>query len=91
MKKEGLNLDKREVVGSIFRGLVTGGSWIRLAYWAKSVNGRRITPSLVYVDGMANWTLSLTGPDGATVFEGSGETLEAVTIEAVAKLGKDWG
>lgn len=80
---------KTEAIGGIFRGLVTGGSWIRLTMWAKSVSGRRVSVQLEYSDGLANWTLTLFAPDGSTVFTGSSSSLEGVTIQAVAALGKE--
>jgi len=59
---------------------------MRLAMWAKR-DGRKILLSLEYVDGLANWNLTLK--EGAsTVFDGSGASLEEVTVMAVAALGK---
>lgn len=77
----------REVIGSVFKGLLTGGSWIRLAMWAKMGAGRKLALTLEYTEQVANFTLTLT-ENGATVFEGQGPSWDVVTFEAVAALGK---
>lgn len=77
----------REVIGSVFRGLLTGGSWMRLAIWAKMGAGRKLALTLEYPDGLANFALTLT-ENGSTVFEESGASWEAVTMSAVSALGK---
>lgn len=77
----------REVIGSVFKGLLTGGSWVRLAMWTKMGEGRKLALSLEYTEGSANFTLVLT-ENGNAVFEGHGPNWDAVTFEAVAALGK---
>jgi len=80
-------VDKREFIGGLFRGALTGGSWVRLVTWTKHQDTRSLNVFLCYPGGQAAWMLSLK--DGSTtVFEGTNETLEAVTIQAVAALGK---
>jgi hypothetical protein len=83
-------VNKQQVVGSIFRGLVSGGSWVRIVYWAKKDIGRKIKIELEYSpNDIADWTLTLLNSDKTTRFEGKGTTLEAVTIDAMSALGKE--
>ena len=77
----------REVIGSVFKGLLTGGSWVRLVMWTKMGAGRKLALTLEYTEGLANFTLTLT-ENGSTVFEGQGASWDKVTFEAVAALGK---
>ena len=81
--------DRQQVIGGIFRGLISGGSWIRLVYWCKKEEGRKIRVGLEYTPDGADWTLALVNPDGSSRFEGHGTTLEGVTIEAMGALGKE--
>lgn len=80
-------MDKREVVGGIFRGLLTGGSWMRLAMWARKSDSREINIHLKYIDTQATWELVLKDGSDET-FRATGSSLEEVTIMAVAALGK---
>jgi hypothetical protein len=82
-------VDRQQVIGGIFRGLVSGGSWVRLVYWAKKQTGRKIQVFLEYTPEGADWTLNLVESDGSMRFNGNGSTLEAVTIEAMGALGKE--
>lgn len=77
----------REVIGSVFKSLLTGGSWVRLAMWTKMGEGRKLALSLEYTEGSANFKLILT-ENGSPVFEGQGASWDTVTFEAVAALGK---
>lgn len=80
-------MDKREAIGGIFRGLLTGGSWMRLAMWARKSSDREINVTLRYVDSQATWALILK--DGTEeAFNAEGPSLEQVTVLAVAALGK---
>lgn len=74
-------------MGGLFRGMVTGGSWIRLAMWTKGAPGRKLLVKLEYVAGQANWELRLE-QGTETIFQGVSSTLEGVTVQAVASLGK---
>lgn len=60
---------------------------MRLALWVKASPARSLNLRLVYPVGEPLWTMQLT--DGETiVFEETSESLEGVTVLAVAKLGK---
>lgn len=80
-------MDKRDFIGGAFRGLLTGGSWMRLAMWARKSDSREINVHLQYIDSQATWELSLV-EGKSDVYRGSGVSLEEVTIKAVAALGK---
>lgn len=77
-------MDKKDIAGGIFRTVLLGGAWMRLCVWRRTRPGRSL--SLLYDD--AGWSLKLED-NGATVYEGTGETFEGVTHLATVALGKN--
>lgn len=80
-------MDREQVTGGIFRGLLTGGSWVRLLMWAKNTDAREVVLTVKYLERQANWTLVLLDNE-REVFRGSGGSFEEITVLAVAALGK---
>jgi hypothetical protein len=80
-------MNRAELFGGILRGALSAGSWAHLTTWVKQTGTRRANLSLSYINGEANWTLTLKENDSIT-FEQSGPTLESVVIQAVAAVAK---
>jgi hypothetical protein len=80
-------MNRAELFGGILRGALSAGSWAHLTTGVKQTDTRRANLSLSYINGEANWTLTLKENDSIT-FEQSGPTLESVVIQAVAAVAK---
>ena len=82
-------VDRREVIGGLFRVFATGGSAFRLVDWCRRKPGRRMQTEVVYTDEGAQWSLILLNEDGTDKFRNSSSSLEGVVVQAVVALGKE--
>lgn len=82
-------VDRAKLFGGGLRMLLSGGSWAHLMRWAKQSSNRVIETRLSYPEGKASWSLSLE--EGSTVvFQATSDSLETVTFQAVAAIGKNY-
>jgi len=80
-------VDRAKVFGGGLRGLLSAGSWAHLMRWCKQADNRHIEASLTYINEEASWRLALR--EGTNdIFRGEASSLESLTLQAVAALGK---
>ena len=82
-------VDRREVIGGLFRVFATGGSAFRLVDWCKRKEGRHMRVSVTYQEGEPQWNLILVDVGGVDRFDESSDSLEGVVVRAVVALGKE--
>lgn len=66
----------------IFGAAVQSGAWVLIRKWAVANDGR-ITVEVGYEEGLAAFRLSLSTKEGGKLWEGEGQTLQAVCMQAV--------
>lgn len=76
-------VDRRQVIGGAFRGLLSGGAWVRILSWRRASPGRAVS---VQIDD-SGWLVSLKqGED--EVAGACSDTFEGATMLIVTQLRK---